>query len=128
QTPHVQLVFEPEWHGQPETGETLGGVGEIGFQQAFELRQGLVIKSHKIEVLRTQPRFPKAVGDGFPGEIRIVLLSGESLLLSSGDDLAVDHKRSGTVVVKGRNSQDRGHARPCPCLSLAKAPRSKASP
>ena len=48
----------------------------------------------------------KTIADGLAGKARVVLLAGESLLLSGRDDAAVLDKGSRAVVVEGGNAEE----------------------
>ena len=54
--PHVQLVLQPERHGQAEAAEPGRGIGQVGLQQPLELGQRLVVEGDVIEVVRGRAR------------------------------------------------------------------------
>ncbi len=48
---HVQFVLEPDRHRQPKAFETGGSIGQVGFQQAVELRERFVVKCDVAQIL-----------------------------------------------------------------------------
>ena len=74
--PHVQLLLEPERHGQPEAAEPARGVGQVGLEQPLELGQRLVVEGDVVEVGRRQARLAQAIGDGLAREARDRASSG----------------------------------------------------
>ncbi len=107
--PHVQLLLEPDRHGQPEAPKPARRVRQIGLDQPLELGQRLVVERDVVEVQGIQAPLFQAVGDRLPRHRGIVLLPREPLLLRRGHDPAVDDQRGGAVVVEGRDSEDGGH-------------------
>ena len=54
--PHVQLVLEPERHGQPKAAKSARSIGQVGLQQPLELGQRLVVERDVVQIGRRQPR------------------------------------------------------------------------
>ena len=75
--------------------------GEIGFEQALELEERLVVEDDESTSLEAMPPSAQAIGDGVCGKAGIVLLAREALLLRGGDDCAIHDERGGAVVVEG---------------------------
>ena len=82
------------------------GVAEVALQQPLEFEQRLVVERDGVEVLRLQAPLPQAVGDGVGGEVGVVLLAGEPLLLRRRDDPPVPHEAGGGVVVEAGEVED----------------------
>ena len=110
--PHVQLVLEPQGHGQAEAAEAGGGIGEVGLEEAFELGERLVVEGDVVEFVGGEACLAQAIGDGLGREGRIVLDPGESLLLGGGDDPAVDDEGGGAIMIECGETQDRRHVPP----------------
>jgi hypothetical protein len=51
----VQLVREPPWHRASKRAEPGRGGAQIGFKDALELEQRLVIEAYVVELTRLQP-------------------------------------------------------------------------
>ena len=106
---NVQLLFQPHRDGLAEGEVPAGRHGEIGFQQAFELGDRLVVEADVIEIRGRDARLAEAVIDGVLREIGVVLLAREAFFLGGGNDPAIDHQGRRRVVIKCRNAQDRRH-------------------
>ena len=112
---HPEAVRDPERHRLPERGEPARRVLEIRLEEALELHERLVVERHVVELLGGEPSRLEAVARGVRGKLRVVLLAGEALLLRGGDDLPVDEKTRGRVVVVGRQAEDRRHGTRTAC-------------
>ena len=74
---------------------------EIRLQDPLELDQRLLVEDDVVEVGGGDAGFRQAVPDGVPRVAEVVLLPGEPLLLSGGDDVAVLDQGGRAVVVEG---------------------------
>jgi hypothetical protein len=101
-----QLFLEPDGHRHAEGFEAARGQGDIGFEQPFELQEGLVVEGDEIDIAERRARFLQAIGHGVMGEARIVFLAGEALFLGRGHDTAVLDQRRRAVVIEGRDAQN----------------------
>ena len=72
-----------------------------------------------------QPQIKSKVrcSDGVAGEVVVVLLSGEPLLLGRRRDAPVDHQRGGGVVVEGGDPENGGQPRLISLPGRARAAR-----
>src|SRR5688572_954039 len=102
----VQLVLDPEWTGPEERANAARRNTEIGFENALELEQGLVVEPDVVEIASCNLSLAQAEVDGVTREAGIALHAREALLLHGGDDFAVAHEARRTVVVEGGNPQD----------------------
>ena len=114
---HVQLVLEPERHGQAKASETPPGHRPGRFRADARTWSGVCRKNqHSPDRPRIAPLLSGSTqsrGLGTP----IVLDPAKSLFLGCGNNLAIKHQRGGTVVIERRNPQDRSHKAPpffCP--------------
>src|SRR4029453_15981447 len=104
-----EFLLDPQWSALEEGRKAFRSVVEIGLEQPLELEQGLVVEAHVVELFGADAGFPQTVGDGVARESMVVLLAGEALFLRRRDDLAVDEKARGGVVVEGGDSEDTCH-------------------
>src|SRR5262249_35130195 len=58
---HVQLVLEPERHGQAEALETRRGVSQVRLEKPIKLGQGLIVKSNIANLIGAQAGFFEAI-------------------------------------------------------------------
>ena len=105
----AKLLARPGGSEPDELPEPARREGEVGFQQAVELQERLLVEPNGIEVFRCEPRLVEAIANGVRGERRVVLHAGEAFLLRRRHNLAVDHNRRRRVVVVGRDAEHRGH-------------------
>jgi len=101
-----QLLLHPDRQGHHEGLEALGGDPDVGFEDAGELVDRLVVEGHGVELAGSDAALGEAVADGVGREIGIVLLAREALLLGGGDDPAVANEGGGGVVVKGADAEN----------------------
>ena len=104
-----QLLLEPERHRHPERAEAARREGQIGFEQALEFQERLVVERNLIDLVETDAGLFEAVVNGAMRESRVVLLAREALFLGGRNDLAIAHERRGAVVVE-RGDAERDHA------------------
>ena len=99
-TPHVQLVPEPQGHGQAEAPKAGRGIGQIRLQEPFELGQGLIIEGYVIELVGAEPPLAQAISNRLRREARIMLDPGKPFLLSGRDDPTIVDQRRGAIMIK----------------------------
>ena len=108
----MQFILEPYRHGHPKAGKSLRDIGQIGFQQAFELGQRLFIKRDIVEITwRESPLFQAEV-DRMRGKSGIMFDPGKPFFLRRSHDPAIYHKSGCAIVIKRGDPQDRCHAFP----------------
>ncbi len=84
-----------------------GAKREIGFEQALELQERLVVEDDVVDVVELDAGLRRGnTAIALCGKAGIVLLAREALLLRGRDDLAVLDQRRGAVVIEGRNPED----------------------
>ncbi len=112
-----QQILEEELFAQPDRNRHAEGLeaprreAHIGFQQALELEEGLVVEGYMIDILQADAGFVQAIFQRIVGETGIVLLAREAFLLRGGDDLAVTQQGGSAVVIEGGNAEDMHAAR-----------------
>src|SRR5215469_12077925 len=89
---HPELVDHPGDHGLPEYLPGLRIGLQHGRQDAIELAERLFKENDVVEIVPRNPARFKAVVNGFPGKIEVVLLARKSLLLGGRNKLAVANK------------------------------------
>ena len=77
-------------------------------EHAVEAQHRVVVEHHGIELVWLDEGLLQAVADRVCRKTRVVLLSGEALLLRGGNDVAVPNDRGRGVVVEARDAKDRG--------------------
>ena len=82
-----------------------GAKREIGFEQAFELQERLVIEGDEVDVGPGDPGFGEAIAHRVRRERGIVLPAREAFLLRSRNDFPIAHDCRGTVVIERRNAE-----------------------
>ena len=108
----LQQILQEQFFAQPdrdrhaERRETARRKGQIGFKQAFELEERLVVEGYVIHLAQPDTGLLQAIRDGMVRIAGIVLLAGEPLFLGSGHDRAVLDQGGGAVVVERGNTQD----------------------
>ena len=68
----VQFLRKPERHRSTERAEARRRKGQIGFQQPLELQQRFVVKTHVIELFRSQAGLLETVLNGMHRESVVV--------------------------------------------------------
>ena len=101
-----QFFAQPHRQRQAKRCKTPGRERQIGFHQAFELEERLVVKRHVIDLGGGHAGLLKAIAQGIERKIRIVFFARKALFLRRGDDLAVAHQRGGAVVIERRDADD----------------------
>ena len=101
-----ELLVDPERHGLAEGPERAGEGRDVGREHPLELQQRLVVEAHGVELLGADAALAQDVLHGPAGEVGVVLLAAEPLLLAGGDDLAVAEDRGGGVVVEAGQPED----------------------
>ena len=81
-------------------------VGHVGFHQAIEFDQWLVVEDYPMDVADIHARLIKAVANRVPGKPGVVLLARKAFFLRSGDNLTILYECGGTIVIVSRNSQN----------------------
>ena len=100
-----QLVEEPRHHGLPEQPGRPRKHLQRRHQDALELHEGLLEERHVVE-LRTADTLGGQHGlDRLHGELVVVLLARETLLLGRAHHHAILHQRRRGVVKETRDSQ-----------------------
>jgi hypothetical protein len=114
---HPELLVQPHRHRLAEGAERARKGGDVGAQHPLELEQRLVVEADDVEVPGLDPGLLEDVADGVVGEVGVVLLPREALLLRGRDHLAVPQEGSGGVVVEAGDPEDvggvRGHQNWC---------------
>ena len=112
----VELTLGPLGQRFPEHGEARRGVPRKRIEQPLELDERFLVERYNVEFFRADTRSLQTILHGPGREVRILLFSGEPLLLGCRHDLSVAEKSRGGVMVKCGDSQDvRAHpATPCP--------------
>ena len=105
---HPELLVEPERDGLAERVEGAREGRDVRGEHALELQQGLVVEAHRVELVDGDARLLEHVLDGPGGEVLVVLLAAEPLLLAGGHDLPVAQERGGGVVVEAGDAEDVG--------------------
>lgn len=86
--------------------------GEVGFEQACEFEDRLVVKNNRVELRGGQPGVLETKPAGLAREIRVVLPAREPFLLRGGGDDAVTEQGGGGIMVVGGDAENiprRGH-------------------
>ncbi len=104
----VELLPHPQRHRLEKGPEARRSKGEVGFEDALELEEGLVVEADVIQVPGLQACFMQTVGDGIGREGVVVLDAREAFFLRGGHDFAINNQRRSRVVVVGGDSEDRG--------------------
>src|SRR5262249_17428394 len=100
------LLPEPQRNGLGERGESAGGEGQVGLQEALELEEWLVVKHDVVHLRETASSVAEAIFDRMAWEAGVVLLPWEPLLLSCRHAASVRHERGGAVVIERRDAED----------------------
>ena len=100
----MQLLSEPDRHTDEELFETARRIGDVCFEQPFELEEGFFVKYDVIKVLGAYFSCFEAVVERICGELEVVFFSCEAFLLCGGDDLAVADECGGAIMVESGNS------------------------
>jgi len=79
---------------------------EVGFEQAHELDEGLVVEHDAIDVVEFGARGFEAIVDGPARIVRVELLAREPFFLGGCDDVTVLDQRRRAVVIERRDAQD----------------------
>src|SRR5262249_20392755 len=98
-------------------------------QYPIKLCQRFFVKGHIIQFIRLQTCLGQAISDRLAWKARIMLHAAKSLFLSRRNDFAVNYQRRRTVVIEGRDAENRGHlartagASPCahPCSDRSRS-------
>ena len=83
-----------------------GTVGEVGFEQALELDEWLVVEDDAVDVLEFDAPGAQAIVDGEARIAGIEFLAGEALFLRGGNDATVLDQRCGAVVIERRETEN----------------------
>jgi hypothetical protein len=75
------LLLDPDGDGRQKGSVPPGGEGVVGFQEAFEFQEGLVVENDGVQIGQADPGLFEAEGDGPGGEAGVVLFPGEAFLL-----------------------------------------------
>ena len=102
----MQLLLQPQWKRLAERAIAGGDKGEIGFEQAFELADGLVVEAHVINVSRCETGIVEAEVDRVFREAVIVLLSSEPFLPAR--QRRPRHRQPGRRPNRGRTPRYQG--------------------
>lgn len=97
-----QLFLQPHRNGGLERGKAPGRERHIGFEQALELQERLVVEDDEVDVVQAAAGLGQAILDGQPGKTRVVFLAGEAFFLGGGNDAAILDQRGGTVMIERR--------------------------
>src|SRR5581483_11110358 len=101
-----QLFLEPDRNGGPERPKAARRKGKIGLEQTLEFEKRLFVEHDMVERARVNAGFRQTVTNRRGGKAGIVLPAREAFFLCRRNHLAINHKRRGTVMVEGRDSQD----------------------
>src|SRR5262249_40410195 len=107
-----QLLLQPDRHRHAEGGKAARRKGQVGFEQALEFQERLVIKEEWGGVGGLGAgRFQKIIGGGgrkgWGG-----VLGGEGFFLGGWDDGSVRQESGGAIVVEGGNAEYMQRASP----------------
>src|SRR5262245_18515334 len=94
-----QPLLQPNRHRGQERADAPGREAKIGLNQPLEFQQRLVIERDVPEFGERDARLAQTIRDGVAGETRIVLLSGETLLLCRCDENPIAYDAGGAVMV-----------------------------
>jgi hypothetical protein len=97
---------QPHGNRHNEAADTNGREGQLGFEQALELQQRLVVECDKVQLIRSKSRLFQAIGNRMARKTRIVLVAGKALFLRRGDDVAIHHDGGRAVMIEGRDPQN----------------------
>src|SRR5438067_1141462 len=101
-----QLLFEPEWDCHAKGAKAFGRKGHVGFEQALELEERLIVEHDMIDVAERDLALLQAIGERMMREPGIVSLAAKALLLGGSDDVPIDNKRCCTVVIECRQPKN----------------------
>jgi hypothetical protein len=89
---HPQFLAQPQRHRHQVRAPAARRACRVGFQQALEFDQGLLVEAHEVNLRHADARFAQAIGNCIRRKCRIVLLPCEALLLGRGNNAAVNHQ------------------------------------
>ncbi len=101
-----QLFAEPDRHRLDERSKPARRIGEIGFQQALEFQERLVVEHHMVRLAQRHARFVEAIPQRVRRKACVEFLAREALFLRRRRDLAVLDQRGCAVVIEGGESED----------------------
>jgi hypothetical protein len=84
-----ELLTEPKRNSHLERPETPGCEGDISFQEALKLQEGLVIKHDVVNLIGTHTFLGEAIVNSMRRKTSVVLLPAEALLLCCGNNLTI---------------------------------------
>ena len=103
---HPEFLAEPQRHRHQERPPAARCARGVGFEQAVELDQRLLVEADEIEILRRDAALTEAVGGRPRRKARVVLLAREAFFLCGGHDPAVFDETGGRIVIVGRDSEN----------------------
>src|SRR5437870_362197 len=102
---HPQLFFHPQRYRFQERTESRRRVVEISLQQPIKFQQWLIVKADIVQLIRGNAGFFKTITSRMQREIMIVFDAREAFFLGGRDNLSVDDKAGGRVMIKRRNAE-----------------------
>ena len=100
-----QLLLDPDRQRDAKRAQAAWRESEIGFEQALEFEERLVVEDDVIDRAKLDLGLVQAILDGVARKPGVVLLAGEALLLRRRDDPAIGDERRGAVMVEGRDAK-----------------------
>ncbi len=94
-----EFLFQPDGHGFQKRRPTKGCIGHIGFQQALELQERLLIKNHMIHITHSNTGLFKAKRHRLPWKIRVMLFACKGFFLGGSHNPSVLHQTSRSIVI-----------------------------
>ena len=101
-----QFLLKPHRQRRHERAQAPRREGKIGFQQALEFEQRLVVEDDPIDVLHSKAALLQAEIHRAGGKGSVVLLAREPLLLGGSAQASVRNQSRGAVVIIGRDAQN----------------------
>ncbi len=99
-----QFLLQPDRHRHLKRPERLGESRQISGQQPLEFQKRFIIEADTVQLLCGDARFFQTVLNGTFGEIRIMLLTREALLLGGSHQLTILKQRCRCIMIKTGDS------------------------
>ena len=103
----IDLVLDPKRTGHRERSEASRSGCKIGVEDALKLQQRLVVEAHVLHIVNVDAGALEAEGDSIRRKTGIALPARETLLLRRRYDGAVTQQAGSTIVIEGRDTQDK---------------------
>src|SRR5262245_65278783 len=95
-----QLLAQPQRDRHAERSKAGRRERQIGLQQAFELKERLVVEHDIVDVVQSSSRGLQTIAERMMREAGIVLLAREALLLGRRDDATILDEGGRAIVVE----------------------------